>query len=516
MDLKISTYLDKMRACWLGKNIGGTLGAPFEGRRGTVDLEYYTHDLSLGVLPNDDLDLQLVFLIACEAYGKNVNSEVLANYWVSHIFADFSEYGMGKRNLRAGILPSASGKHHNTFGESNGAWIRSEIWACLCPGHPELATQYAYEDASVDHCGEGIYAEVFCAALESAAFVESDMETLIDVALSYIPADCDVARAVKFVRKCAADPSLDWKAARKKLLIEFPSSFGMRPLPGEKMDPEIPAGRHGYDAPNNIGLLLLGHYYSGGDFSRAVCIAAGCCEDSDCTAGTLGAIYGIIGGTAAIDEKWLAPIGDEIKVKCVDTTKLHVATTVSELSERIKLLMPSFLHARYWEGKMQKNISIDENGELTVHTKDGTALSCPAKELGFRRVEFFRDTLYADRMCIKKESPFFEVRAITDTLDIEEGKEFTVDLDILGKYGYFQRSDWNTVILHLPEEWETPDGREVMFQMDLPWHKKFYTLSFVPRELKKASYEVMLEVRLATFPSRIYIPLVLTRMLKNR
>ena len=42
-----------------------------------------------------------------------------------------------------------------------------------------------------------------------------------------------------------------------------------------------------------IGLL-----YGGGDFGRSICIAAGCGEDSDCTAGTLGALLGIMGGSA--------------------------------------------------------------------------------------------------------------------------------------------------------------------------------------------------------------------------
>jgi len=28
-------YRDKVYACWLGKNIGGTLGAPVEGRKET-------------------------------------------------------------------------------------------------------------------------------------------------------------------------------------------------------------------------------------------------------------------------------------------------------------------------------------------------------------------------------------------------------------------------------------------------------------------------------------------------
>ena len=31
MKLNKQDYLDKLYACWIGKNIGGTLGAPFEG-----------------------------------------------------------------------------------------------------------------------------------------------------------------------------------------------------------------------------------------------------------------------------------------------------------------------------------------------------------------------------------------------------------------------------------------------------------------------------------------------------
>ena len=79
--MQYATYLDKVRACWLGKNIGGTLGAPFESYRVALDLEYYTHDLSKGVLPNDDLDLQLVWLNAAERHGTKVDAEILSNYW---------------------------------------------------------------------------------------------------------------------------------------------------------------------------------------------------------------------------------------------------------------------------------------------------------------------------------------------------------------------------------------------------------------------------------------------------
>ena len=34
-------FRDKVSACWLGKNIGGTLGAPVEGRRHTHAFDYF-------------------------------------------------------------------------------------------------------------------------------------------------------------------------------------------------------------------------------------------------------------------------------------------------------------------------------------------------------------------------------------------------------------------------------------------------------------------------------------------
>ena len=51
-------------------------------------------------------------------------------------------------------------------------------------------------------------------------------------------------------------------------------------IPGQTMDSEITPPERGYGAPSNIALMILGHYFGGGDFSRAVCITAGrsCCS----------------------------------------------------------------------------------------------------------------------------------------------------------------------------------------------------------------------------------------------
>lgn len=60
--LNRAEYRDKVLGCWTGKNIGGTLGAPIEGRREMFDLTFYKQDLYGTPAPNDDLDLQLVWL----------------------------------------------------------------------------------------------------------------------------------------------------------------------------------------------------------------------------------------------------------------------------------------------------------------------------------------------------------------------------------------------------------------------------------------------------------------------
>ncbi len=107
MDNKIKInyqeYCDKVKGCYLGKNIGGTLGAPFECYRGVYDIDDFMQDISSPV-PNDDVDLQLVWLSAVEHEGKNIDSHTLAKYWETYV----SEYGAGKNNYAMGILPPLS------------------------------------------------------------------------------------------------------------------------------------------------------------------------------------------------------------------------------------------------------------------------------------------------------------------------------------------------------------------------------------------------------------------------
>ena len=102
-----------------------------------------------------------------------VDSKVLGEYWMSYVGPCWNEYGVCKANMATGILPPLSGELHNEeWKHSNGAWICTEIWASVFPGDPESAIRYTFEDACVDHgFGEGSYAAIFVAAMESAASV---------------------------------------------------------------------------------------------------------------------------------------------------------------------------------------------------------------------------------------------------------------------------------------------------------------------------------------------------------
>ena len=492
-------YKDKVRACWLGKNIGGTLGAPFESYRCAVDLDYYTHDVEhKGVLPNDDLDLQLIWLNAAETYTTALNSEILSTYWITDIPAYWSEYGAGMNNLDFGILPPASGRYKNPFGESCGCFIRSEIWACLMPGRPDLAVKYAYEDACVDHFGEGIYAEIFCTALQSAAFTESDPDTLIDIALSYIPSDCAVANAITVVRRAYED-GVDWKEARRRVLTAVPDTFGLRYSENEA---DLPIGKLGFDAPANIGLMILGWLFGENDFSRSVCIAAGCGEDADCTAGTLGATFGILNGTAGIDEKWTAPIGDEIKTVAINRAdlKLRIPETVTELTERVAALMPSF---------MRTHLTISEDGQLSF--KPSGSMKKPLWSEGWMTRSDPYWYMYRKDLLAKKENSLFTLFVIADSPEITDGAETTLRLRFENRAA---RHLWVNIHIDLPSDWgEHRAVNQVCWLNEWSSGSQFTdtTVTIPAAALVSERCELHLMVTANGFPSRMHIPLVFLR-----
>ena len=250
MKLNFKEYKDKVRACWIGKNIGGTIGAPYEGARCKLNVTGFTTKKG-EPLPNDDLDLQLVWLHAMAIEGpRHLTCEVLGEYWLSFITAYFGEYAICRKNMELGVMPPMTGETENNsfLKHSNGAWIRTEVWACLFPCLPDLAARYAIEDAKVDHgTGEGTFAAMFIAAVESAAFAGGNLSELIKIGLAKIPENSRCARTIRLL----LDMHKNGKTAdetRDAILKE---------------NEDI--GEGWFSAPSNIAFAMLGLLY-GEDF----------------------------------------------------------------------------------------------------------------------------------------------------------------------------------------------------------------------------------------------------------
>ncbi len=270
------TYLDKVRGCFAGKAVAGTLGAPYEGVKMQMALKY-RKEMTDAMLPNDDLDLQVLWLDVLEQKGADFTSSDLQKRFCEYCDYSPGEYAVMRKNYEYGIYPPYSGKFNNDFyKEGMGCPIRSEIWACIAPGDPALAAEFASRDGVLDHAGESVYAERFFAALECEAFFDSDIRSLIKKALNVIPEDCKFAGLVAdTVNLC--DKYGDIRAVRAHLLDKYghPDCTNMF---------------------QNMGITLASLLLCDLELIDTAMTALNCGFDTDCTCASAGSVIGIIQG----------------------------------------------------------------------------------------------------------------------------------------------------------------------------------------------------------------------------
>jgi hypothetical protein len=221
------------------------------------------------------------------------------------------------RNYSRGLRPPVAGCFENFYVDNMGSPIRSEIWACLHPADPQAAARMAWKDSAVDHAGgEGMWGEMFWAAVESAAFVESDPKTLINLGLNMIPLSSHVARSIREAVWCRENGKT-WGEARERVARWF-------------------IAEHGCHAVPNHGFTIIGWLY-GADYGDKLCKAVNCGWDTDCTGATLGSLLGILGGTASIPNKWSDPVGTQIVVHKF-TRNFTPPASIEELTDRTAAL----------------------------------------------------------------------------------------------------------------------------------------------------------------------------------
>lgn len=319
-------YLERVYAGVLGKLIGVYLGRPFEGWSYELIMEhlgeinYYVHeklDVPL-IVTDDDISGTFTFLRALEDYGhsRDITARQIGQSWLNYLIEEQTILwwgGMGNSTehtaylrLKAGIEAPRSGSmelNGQVVAEQIGSQIFIDGWGMVAPGDPQLAANFALKASVVSHDGEAIYGAQVIAAMEAQAFVESDINKLIDTAVNLIPKDSIIYHMIQDIREWHAKEP-DWKKAR-----------------------ELLADRYGYDKyggnchmiPNH-GLIIFSLLYGDDDFQKSLMIVNTAGWDTDCNSGNLGCLLGIKNGLSSINEgpDWRGPIADRLYLPTAD------------------------------------------------------------------------------------------------------------------------------------------------------------------------------------------------------
>lgn len=309
LNISYQLYMDKAMGVWMGKSIGGTVGAPFEGHKilGNINKDNCWPER---IMPNDDLDIQVVWLELLEEKGPNITREDLVKIWQDRCWYNFAEYGYFLHNVQRGINPPLSGTFNNIyFRESMGCPIRAEIWGLVSPGNPQLAANYARMDGELDHNGFSVRSEQFWAAAIAQAFFAGNLEDALDAGRSVIPENTRVYEMSHDIQGMYFS-SMDWRRVWKKII-------------------RIYGNRDCSKADINFAFTLLSLYAGKGDFKDTIVTAINCGWDTDCTAATAGALLGALYGCSQLPNDWKTRMGNTL---ACDVNVRHKTALISDFS----------------------------------------------------------------------------------------------------------------------------------------------------------------------------------------
>ena len=250
----------------------------------TSPREDFTRAKMDGVPTDDDLIYTQLGLLILEDYGVDFSLDDVGAAWMKYLPHAATAEGIALANLHAGVPASEAAVVDNPFIYWIGADIRSDPWGYAAPGYPELAAEFAWRDASISHRRNGIYGAMYFSAVISAAFALGDPLQALEAGLSEIPADCLLARELRWAIEVA--PSIkNYREARAAVDQRY-------------------AGMHRIHTINNAVLTVWGLTIGGDDFTKVIGETVAMGLDNDCTAATAGSIFGAAYGKAAIPKHW--------------------------------------------------------------------------------------------------------------------------------------------------------------------------------------------------------------------
>jgi ADP-ribosylglycohydrolase len=334
---------DRQLAAWLGRCAGCNLGKPVEGWsrskiRRYLDLaEAYPIDDYLPVLDpfpeglklnwcwpettrgnvqfmarDDDTDYTILGMHILEDRGFEFGPMDVAEEWLDHLpFTQvYTAERAAYRNLVHGFVAPETATHRNPYREWIGAQIRADMWGYVCPGDPERASLLAFQDSSLSHTQNGIYGEMWVAALIASCFVTDDMRSALELSLAFVPPRTRLTEAVRDVMDLHAK-DLDWEDARDQIEERY--------------------GHYAFvHTVNNAALVTAGLLWGAGDYSKTIGLAVQGGWDTDCTGATAGSVFGAMHGREALPGHWVDPLNDRVRSAIMG----YDHSTLSDLANR--------------------------------------------------------------------------------------------------------------------------------------------------------------------------------------
>ena len=134
---------------------------------------------------------------------------------------------------------------------------------------------------------------MYFSAVISAAFALGDPLKALEAGLGVIPANCVLARELRWALD-KADDIKDYRGARAAVDDRY-------------------AGMHRIHTVNNAVLTIWGLTVGGEDYTKVIGETVAMGLDNDCTAATAGSIFGAAYGKGAIPEYWYKDFNNKVR-----------------------------------------------------------------------------------------------------------------------------------------------------------------------------------------------------------
>ncbi|MGB9587019.1 MAG: ADP-ribosylglycohydrolase family protein [Armatimonadota bacterium] len=303
--LSVEEYLNKMQGGWAGQMIGVAYGAPTEfkacGYMYEEEIRQWQPSLVQEALGQDDLYVELSFLIAIERYGLDITHVDAGQAFSETKFPLFHANHRGRENCRNGIAPPDSGsRKYNPHAADIDFQIQADLFGLINPGLPRSSNKLCEVFGRITNSGDGLYGGMFVAAMYTEAFFESNVERVVRQGLKSIPTWSTYARTIRDVLLWHQMYPDDWRLTWKKLQDKWgshPSGYCSKP-----------GNRFNIDASLNGAYVVIGLLYGNGELDKTLEITTRCGQDSDCNPSTAAGILCTILGYQEISDKYRSGI----------------------------------------------------------------------------------------------------------------------------------------------------------------------------------------------------------------